>query len=92
MKVICHSLFVIAILNFLAFIIVALLIGGDAVNGKVADGKYYVAEHGNYTKVTEAVFTYSRYHCYSVWITHPVGILAIGIWSTIDRRKKKDKK
>lgn len=90
MKKFCFSLFVIAIVNFVVFFVVALNIGGDAVNGKVEDGRYFVANHGTYTEVSRAVFTYSRYHVYSVWITHPVGILAIGAYSVLETGKKKD--
>lgn len=92
MKKICHSLFAIAIVNFLVFFVVAINIGGDAVNGKIEDGKYYVANHGKYTQVSKALFTYSRFHVYSVWVTHPVGIIAIGLLSVVEKRKKKDNK
>jgi len=81
MKKICHILCTIAIVNFLTFFLIAISIGGDAVNGKVEDGKYYVVNHGKYTEVSKAVFTYSRFHVYSIWVTHPVGVLAMIAWS-----------
>jgi hypothetical protein len=90
MKRLCHVLFTVAIVNFLIFFLMALSIGGDAVNGKVEGGKYYVANHGKYTEVSKTVFTYSRFHCYSVWVTHPVGILAMIAWS-MAKRNRKDK-
>jgi hypothetical protein len=48
---------------------------GDATNGKVEGGKYYVANHSKYTEVSRAAFIYSRFHCYSIWVTHPLAIL-----------------
>lgn len=52
----------VALVNFAAFVIVALLIGGDAFSGREEAGRYFVARGGQYTEVTEAVFYYSRVH------------------------------
>ena len=71
------------------FFLVALKIGGDAVNGRIVNGRYYVASHGKYTEVSKAVFTYSRYHVYSVWVTHSVGILALAGWLVVKEKRKK---
>ena len=65
-----------ALLNFAVFWVVAVRLGGDAVNGRRQDGHFYLASHGKYTEVSERVFTYSRLHTYSVWITHPLAFLA----------------
>jgi hypothetical protein len=64
--------FVFAVVNFVAFLIGSAKLGGDAVNGKMEDGRYYVADHGKLTEVTHAAFTYSRIHCYTLFITHPL--------------------
>ena len=76
-------------INFAAFYVVALCIGGDAVGGKVEDGKYYVSSHGKYTEVSESVYRYSRLHTYSVWVTHPIGMLAIIVAIYVENREKK---
>ena len=75
---IAAALFLIAFLNFTAFWIVALCIGGDAMNGKVQAGRYYLANHGKYTEVTQCVWAYSKIHTISVWITHPLALLGGG--------------
>src|ERR1700744_5102614 len=75
-KVVCGILLGVAILNFAAFFIMAVYLGGDAINGMIKDGHYYLGEHGRYTEVTEAVFNYSRHQAYSVFVTHPVGMAA----------------
>jgi hypothetical protein len=62
--------------NFVVFFIVAIAIGGDAVNGCVRNGHYFVASHGRYTEVSRAIFNYSRWHVYSVFITQTAAILA----------------
>ncbi len=74
MKKLLPILVAIAMINFAAFVIGALVLGGDAVSGKVQGGRYYVSNHGKLTEVSQAAYTYSRYHCYAVWITHPLAI------------------
>ena len=77
MKYFAYTLFLIGILNFASFFIIALVIGGDAVNGKVENGKYYVSEHGRDTEVSRSVFEYSRFHAHFVWVTHPLALIGI---------------
>jgi hypothetical protein len=55
--------------NFLLFVGVAIYIGGDAINGKIEAGRYYVAGHGVYYEVSEAVWRYSRLHALVTIIT-----------------------
>lgn len=62
-------------INFFAFIIGAAILDGDAVNGRVENGRYYVANHGKHTEVSKLAFTYSRWHVYSVWVTFPIAML-----------------
>jgi len=68
----------IALPNFFAFVFIALYIGGDAINGHVTDGHYFLANHGKYTEVTYNVFLYSRIHAISVIFTHSVCMLVCG--------------
>ena len=68
--------FALCVLNFLAFVTGAAVIGGDAANGKVESGHYFVGSHGKFREVTPAVFEYSQWHTRSVWLTHPLAILA----------------
>jgi len=77
MKYIAYTLVVIGIVNFASFGIIAGVIGGDAVNGKTAGGRYYVSEHGHDTEVSRSVFEYSRFHAHSVWVTHPLAMVGI---------------
>jgi hypothetical protein len=75
MKRFCSVVFIIAAINFVAFLIGAAALGGDAVNGKSEGGRYFVASHGKLTEVSRAAFTYSRLHFYAVWITHSSAII-----------------
>jgi hypothetical protein len=74
----------IALFNFLAYVTATSVLGGDAVNGHIADGHYYLAMHGRTTEVSRAVFEYSLWHTYALWITFAV---AIGLW-LLERRRQ----
>ena len=76
---ICRLIFGVGTVNFLVFFVVAVHLGGDAVNGKVVADHYYLASHGRYTEVNEEIFNYSRWHVYSLWVTHPLAFIA-GYW------------
>jgi hypothetical protein len=52
----------ISILNLAAFVLIALLIGGDALNGKIESGLYYVGGGSRFTPVSGTVFAYSKWH------------------------------
>jgi hypothetical protein len=81
-RIIC----IVAIVNFASFMIIAVLSGGDALNGKEKDGRYYLMSHGHYTEVSKAFFEYSRIHTASLFITHPLVIFS-GFW-LLSRKKE----
>ena len=58
--------------NFGVFAVIALLIGGDALNGTVRDGHYYLEQLGAYTEVSKSLFVYSAVHALSVFLTIPI--------------------
>ncbi|EJN09921.1 hypothetical protein PMI42_06483 [Bradyrhizobium sp. YR681] len=68
--------FSLCMLNFVAFAVGAFALGGDAINGKIVGEHFYLAEHGKLAEVSEAVYTYSLWHARSVFVTHPLAILA----------------
>lgn len=80
------AVFFLAVLNFTAFFIVALFIGGDAFNGKVENGRYFLANHGTYTEVSEAVYLYSKAHIILVICTIALVFLLGGLKALRGRR------
>jgi len=66
------------IVNFIAFLAVAVHLGGEAMGGKVEGDRYYlcrVRTRGTpmmYTEVTRAEFRYSQVHQASVLLTWPL--------------------
>ncbi|CAN5663917.1 hypothetical protein BH09VER1_BH09VER1_00930 [soil metagenome] len=79
-KWIFFPIFGLAILNFIAFSIAALYLGGDAFNGyAISTGHYFLSSHGHQTEVSHAIWTYSYIHAISVWITHGLVFVALAI-------------
>lgn len=66
---------VIAVLNFVSFLVATLVLGGDALNGHVAAGRYFLSSHGKLTETTEQLFRYSQIHGSSLFLTHPLGMI-----------------
>ncbi len=83
-------LFIGAMLNFAAFMLVAADLGGT--NAKEDAGRYYLTDHAKRTEVSRRVWTYSKAHQRSVEITQPIGIFVGGglmvyaLWGTPSRR------
>jgi hypothetical protein len=82
--------FVLGIVNFAAFWIGAVYLGGDAISGRISGGHYFLSSHGHLTQVSESVFTYSKWHARSVFITHPLAILCAWLSSRNQRSKADD--
>ena len=83
----CSIVFIVAIVNFVALLIGAAALGGDALSGKIERGRYYVSDHGKVTEVLKAAFTYSRFHAYTLFVTHPMAIIC-ALVSKQSRRTK----
>jgi hypothetical protein len=74
-----RTIFLLCIFNFAVFWIVAVLIGGDAVNGYQQRGHYFLKSHGTVTEVSQAVFEYSKWHARSLFATHPLAFLCVAL-------------
>lgn len=84
-----RALMIVAVLtaaNFVAFMVGAVLVGGDAWNGKVEDGRYFLGDHGRLREVSAEVFTYSLWHARSMIATHPIAMLAAWLAARAGRR------
>lgn len=70
------------VLNFAAFLVLDIILGGDALSGKVEGGKYYLGNHGAYHQVSHNIIIYSACHAYS-------GLLGIAIAGLIAQHLKR---
>jgi hypothetical protein len=80
----------VAVLNLWAFVAGAFFLGGEALNGRVDDGRYYLSnlsDGGPTVEVSHAVWVYSYVHGVSVIGSHAALVLAIPVlWLTGDLR------
>jgi len=53
---------ILALINFVAFLLVSLYLGGDALSGYIRDGHSFVCSHESCTEVSRAVWSYSYWH------------------------------
>lgn len=52
-RVVVYSTVAVVFLNFFVFIYGSLQLGGDALNGYIQAGHYFVCAHGSCTEVTQ---------------------------------------
>jgi len=90
-KILVGTILVIAAVNYISFVIVASCIGGDAVgsvNDLCRDGRYFLRYKGELTEVSREVWVYSRIHGYSLFVTHPLAILSVGLFASTHSRRR----
>lgn len=80
-------LFLAGMLNCGVFALVACVIGGDAMNGHIKNGRYYVRDKRRVTEVSRTVWMYSYYHARSIWITHPLCVLGALVMTSLSPRR-----
>jgi len=68
-------------LNFCVFVAVDVLLGGDALNGRVEGTHYFLGSHGSYTEVSHAVFVYSACHAASALLGMFAAVAAGRAWN-----------
>jgi hypothetical protein len=66
-------------LNFFAFIAGNFYLGGDALNGYMRAGHYFVCAHGGCREVSRSVWLYSYWHALSA-VTGLVFFIVIGVF------------
>ncbi len=81
-------LIVLAVVNFFAFMIITLLIGGSGVTGKIENGRYYVGSHGIYTEVSQTVYTFTVIHSCSHFPMFTLAFAAAGIRALIKKSEQ----
>jgi|GEM_PF-3008213 len=80
---------IVSVLNFALFLTGTFYLGGNALKGKIEDGRYYVWGYHNgtkgYSEVSQATFNYSKWHACSVIVTWPFMILAAFVYERVRR-------
>ena len=71
---------VIGFINFFWFIGESISMG-DASQGRIVDGHYFLGNKGTFTEVTKAAWDWSVFHGASIFITHPLALVSMGYLS-----------
>ena len=66
-----RALLLLALADFLAYAIFSVAIGGDAADGVVREGRYFVSNHGALTEVGRGVWVLNRAQGYSLFALWP---------------------
>ena len=82
---ICIWVIIVGLLNFLAYTVAYLSLGGDAMNGYVRldtrvhppAPRHYLVERSRPTEVSRGVWIYSAVHSVSIWVTVGAVLLAM---------------
>ncbi|MGH8201160.1 MAG: hypothetical protein ACREVO_12505 [Steroidobacteraceae bacterium] len=61
-KWVLYSTVALALINFFAFMIGLLYLGGDAMNGYVRAGHYFLCAHSQCVETSRAIWRYSYWH------------------------------
>ena len=91
LKTVCRVIYFAWVINFAAFVFVAIVLGGSAATSPAKDGHYYLDYRGNFTEVSRVTYTYSRVHRDSLWISVPLVMLAMIVVRRIESKEKNSK-
>ncbi|HEV7515234.1 MAG TPA: hypothetical protein VGR07_02935 [Thermoanaerobaculia bacterium] len=69
----------VAFVNFALLCVGAWWFGGDAFNGRVEGGHYFLGSHGDLVEVSHAVWVYSRVHVISNFVTFALALIALEV-------------
>jgi hypothetical protein len=72
----CSWIVYVAFVNFAVFWFATVFLGGSAIGGKFEDGHFYLSSKGRYVEVSQDVFTFSRWHAYTMFGTHVLAFVA----------------
>jgi hypothetical protein len=74
---ICNALIAIAAIHFALFVATIVVLGGDALTGKLEDGQYFLGNHGQFFQVGRGTWLFSAVVGRTlVYGTFPLGIVA----------------
>jgi hypothetical protein len=80
------ALFALGVINFIAFVVLSLAWGGDALNGTAQNGRFYLRNKRHLVEVSEVKWRVNRAHAISVLITHPLAVVGGGLLLNYSQR------
>ena len=74
---ICNAIIALAAIHFVVFVVTIVVLGGDALTGRVEDGHYFLGNHGLMVETSRAAWHLSAIIGRSlVYGTFPLGVIA----------------
>jgi hypothetical protein len=74
---ICNALIAIAAVHFAVFVATIVMLGGDALTGRVEDGHWFLGNHGQFLEVSHTAWLLSAILGRTlVYGTFPLGVIA----------------
>ena len=64
-KWVIYPTVILTAVNFLIFVLISTYLGGDAVNGHIETGRYFLCGHGHCTEVSRSIWRYSYWHSWA---------------------------
>ena len=55
----------VVMINFFIFVFMSVYLGGDALNGHIEAGHYFLCAHGHCTEVSRSIWHYSYWHAWT---------------------------
>jgi hypothetical protein len=74
-------------INLIAFVAIAIRLGGTALRGQIAGGHYYLALLGQPTEVSRQIFSFSLLDTLLTFITTGAAVIAWIILHLMDSRR-----
>lgn len=68
-----------ALVDFVVFYIVTLLVGGDGLSGSAQAGHYFVSNHGRLTEVSHAAWLITRVQAISLFALWPLTLVSMAV-------------
>lgn len=77
----------ITIIHFGVYLVIALIIGGDAVNGYAKNGHYFLRLGGYLNEVSYPLFLYSKIHTYILMTNYALFFLILIYFNAVKGNK-----
>lgn len=89
LKIVGNSLLIAALIVAISFVIVTMRLGGDAVNGRIDGGRFYLGKQGGgYREVSERTWRNDRVFIICVNVAFPVAMLGGIVLVRLGRRQQ----
>jgi hypothetical protein len=86
-KLILAVVVTMAVMNFVATLILSDHFGGDALSGFVRDGHYFLGYKGRHFEVNRSVWNLSYYQGISMWCTHMLVFVVVAVFANSNNTK-----